>query len=418
MKKIFFLFLSIYCFVFPQTPPPAPTNLQAIGGVMNAFLMWDYPESAQINGFAIERRHPTPDNPNDSYKVIKVVGPNERTYLDTPIVDEENGFETPIMPDSKPYYYRVRAYSRTQSETIYSSYSNEAWCIPTAFPPNENPTELEAFMGWNSIVVRWNDNTENESGYYIECWWNKIPDDITQPDSIFVAPGYKNYPYKGPVQAVITHLELTEVHEIIQTEIIITDTSIWQKGGRWYIRVNGIYKQEEKKEGEKEETGAETRLSWYAKPREDFPNKLSVPSGLREDQKTKYYAVWIDLPQVPYEFPKGTSFPGSCFIASVCFGENSWQVGIFKEFRDRILMKNLLGRRFINFYYTHSPQFAEFLQKKRVLILPVKFFLYILLIPVILILNLKILLPLFMLIFLLMYKRNGQEMQSNKKYMK
>jgi hypothetical protein len=58
---------------------------------------------------------------------------------------------------------------------------------------------------------------------------------------------------------------------------------------------------------------------------------------------------------------------GGCFIASVCFGENSWQVKILKEFRDKILMKISIGKKFVRFYYTYAPYVKEYI-KDRVLI--------------------------------------------------
>jgi len=332
-----------------------PENLQAIGGEKSMFLMWQSTTSNQL-GFEIERKHPTPLNPNDSYNLIGTVGSEQRTYSDL--------F---VYPDGRPYYYRVRAYNQTDK----TDYSNEAWGIPTAFPFNENPSNLQAFGGWNSIVVRWDDNTQNESYYYVELWWKRIPSDTTLPDTVVAVKGYQSYPYTGLV------------------EVTITESSIFQKGGRWYIRVNALHKT------------PGYGFSWYARPSDDFPNKPSIPSGLRDDQKTKYYYVWVELPEIP----SGGGGGGGCFIASVCFGENSWQVRIFKEFRDKILIRNLIGKNFINFYYTHSPKFAKFLKENKFLILPVKFSLYILLIPVILILNFKVLLPLFILVFLLRYNK-------------
>jgi hypothetical protein len=72
---------------------------------------------------------------------------------------------------------------------------------------------------------------------------------------------------------------------------------------------------------------------------------------------------------------------GGCFIASVCFGESSWQVKILKEFRDRYLLKNNIGKNFVRFYYAHSPEIAETLRENKPLSLLVKILLY----PVILI---------------------------------
>jgi len=67
---------------------------------------------------------------------------------------------------------------------------------------------------------------------------------------------------------------------------------------------------------------------------------------------------------------------GGCFIASVCFGENSWQVRILKEFRDKILMHSLLGKNFVRFYYKYSLYVVKILKEKIFLKVIVKIFLY------------------------------------------
>ena len=73
---------------------------------------------------------------------------------------------------------------------------------------------------------------------------------------------------------------------------------------------------------------------------------------------------------------------GGCFIASVCFGESSWQVKIFKNFRDRYLVKHKLGEKFIGLYYKYSPSVADFLRSHRYLIPPVKAILYFVLVSI------------------------------------
>ncbi|MGC8977426.1 MAG: CFI-box-CTERM domain-containing protein, partial [Candidatus Ratteibacteria bacterium] len=298
-----------------------PENLQAIGGERSVYLMWESTSSNQI-GFEIERKHPTPLNPNDNYNLITTVGSEARNYSDFS-----------IYPDGRPYYYRVRAYNQTDK----TDYSNEAYGVPTAFPFNENPSNLQAFGGWNSIVVRFDDNTQNESYYYIELWWKRVPSDTTLPDTYVVVKGKE---FTGLVEATIT------------------ETSIFQKGGRWYIRVNGLHKT----------TGY--GFSWYAKPSPDFPNQPNIPVGLNEDQKTRYYYVWVELPEIP------SGGGGGCFIASLCFGKDSWQVKLFKQFRDKILLNNYFGRKLVVFYYKNSPSIVEYLKKHKFLIIPVRIFLY------------------------------------------
>ena len=67
---------------------------------------------------------------------------------------------------------------------------------------------------------------------------------------------------------------------------------------------------------------------------------------------------------------------GGCFIASVCFGKESWQVKILREFRDKILVNSLLGEKFIKYYYKYSPSIAEILKRNFILKFAFKTLLY------------------------------------------
>ncbi|MCM8803126.1 MAG: hypothetical protein NC827_07450, partial [Candidatus Omnitrophica bacterium] len=323
--------MSLYWIVedFP-TQLEKPTGLQAIGGENRVDLRWNPLSSSNHTGFEIKRKHPTIFNPDDDYITIKLIPPDLTTYIDFP-----------IYSDGRPYYYIVSAVNQLKGESIDS---DPVWAIPTAFPVNENPTELQAYGGWNSLVVQWSDNTQNESYYYIEFWKNRKPDDTSLPDTTLQVIADKVFNYQTGL-----------------CEVIIYDTHILWTKARWYIRVIAQHR------------NAFLGYSWYAKPSPSFPNKPTIPSGLTPDQKTKYYYVWIDTAGIP------EVEMGGCFIASICFGENSWQVKLFKNFRDNFLVKSIYGRKFINFYYRHSPRFAEFLRHHNFLIIPVKIFLYIIL---------------------------------------
>jgi len=53
---------------------------------------------------------------------------------------------------------------------------------------------------------------------------------------------------------------------------------------------------------------------------------------------------------------------GGCFIATAAYGSlMAPHVGILCEFRDRILLPNSFGKRFVDFYYKHSPSAANFI---------------------------------------------------------
>jgi len=57
-----------------------------------------------------------------------------------------------------------------------------------------------------------------------------------------------------------------------------------------------------------------------------------------------------------------------CFIATACYGDyNHPDVLILRNFRDDILLTNLLGKLFIKHYYNISPSIANKLKKRQLL---------------------------------------------------
>lgn len=61
----------------------------------------------------------------------------------------------------------------------------------------------------------------------------------------------------------------------------------------------------------------------------------------------------------------GSSSGGGCFIATAAYGgEMSSEVTALKEFRDRYLLTNKLGKSLVRFYYRHSPKMADYLRDK------------------------------------------------------
>ncbi len=59
---------------------------------------------------------------------------------------------------------------------------------------------------------------------------------------------------------------------------------------------------------------------------------------------------------------------GGCFIATAAYGSSlDPHVKVLRSFRDRYLMTNDAGRAFVETYYRHSPQFAEYISRHETL---------------------------------------------------
>jgi tRNA A37 N6-isopentenylltransferase MiaA len=62
----------------------------------------------------------------------------------------------------------------------------------------------------------------------------------------------------------------------------------------------------------------------------------------------------------------GNSGGGGCYIATMVYGHYDHpQVLELRKFRDDFLSKRRSGRRFIKFYYKHSPRLVEKLKHKQ-----------------------------------------------------
>ena len=96
----------------------------------------------------------------------------------------------------------------------------------------------------------------------------------------------------------------------------------------------------------------------------------------------EFDADGIDSNCAPEECPGGPVTPGSdcddCFIATAAFGSAfRGKIDVLKSFRDEYLMTHVLGKAFVNAYYTYSPPVADFIAARpwlrgivRVLLLP------------------------------------------------
>jgi len=55
---------------------------------------------------------------------------------------------------------------------------------------------------------------------------------------------------------------------------------------------------------------------------------------------------------------------GGCFIATAAYGSSlDKHIAVLKNFRDKYLLTNSIGKAFVSYYYSHSPHAADFISK-------------------------------------------------------
>jgi hypothetical protein len=101
---------------------------------------------------------------------------------------------------------------------------------------------------------------------------------------------------------------------------------------------------------------------------------ITVPSGTLNYYTSYYWHVryqdnhnaWSDW-SVETFFTVST-WTGVCFIATAAYGTPmAGEVQILRDFRDKYLLTNALGRAFVDFYYRVSPPIAEFITEHPIL---------------------------------------------------
>ncbi len=130
----------------PVPPLAAPSNLIATANSANCAVLTWQDNTSNETGFKICR-----GKAHFAYSLIATVGANVKTYTDT-------GLEPGVK-----YYYAVYSYNASGN----SLYSNET--VITAVAGVVAPSSLVATANsTNGIVLTWQDNSNNESGFKIE----------------------------------------------------------------------------------------------------------------------------------------------------------------------------------------------------------------------------------------------------------
>ena len=128
--------------------PSAPGALATSGVVNNRLTLTWTDNSANEDGFKIERREGSGD-----YVQVGVLGHNMNSFIDNNV------------NPSSTYSYRVRAYNVGGN----SPYSSAVTVATPALTTPSDPSGMSATAnGWAEILLTWTDNSSNEDGFKIE----------------------------------------------------------------------------------------------------------------------------------------------------------------------------------------------------------------------------------------------------------
>jgi len=200
--------------------------------------------------------------------------------------------------EDRIYYYVIASYTGDAYGPLTSNTVNEM-LIP--FPPGDKPTKLDAVTGMGVVSLSWDDNSTDETGFYIERK-EKGPD--------------HSYAWVGTATTGSTNYD---------------DTTI-TGGESYYYRIKA-YKTYPDTEN--------TKAAEYSN--EAFIDTLPPIGGLLGKEGG------------------GTG----CFIATAVYGTPmAKEVVSLKKFRDEVLLKTTMGRDFVELYYKTSPPIADFIRNR------------------------------------------------------
>lgn len=98
---------------------------------------------------------------------------------------------------------------------------------------------------------------------------------------------------------------------------------------------------------------------------DEFGNPTGVPQGVEaiadDEESGTVLRVYCDSILTGDNTEKDITMSSFCFIATASYGEDSGEVGILCDFRDKVLLKSDLGTAFVKAYYTISPPIADWI---------------------------------------------------------
>jgi hypothetical protein len=86
------------------------------------------------------------------------------------------------------------------------------------------------------------------------------------------------------------------------------------------------------------------------RPAPEFPGEAYISNGTDTKIITWHLTAFAGLEEETAD---------ECFIATACYGSKfEAHVALLRHFRDRFLLTNELGKKFVAFYYKNSPPIA------------------------------------------------------------
>jgi len=93
-----------------------------------------------------------------------------------------------------------------------------------------------------------------------------------------------------------------------------------------------------------------------------FSKLIVIVMNISSSKDDEIFSMKISKEALSSSSNGGGSDGGGCFIATASYGSPmESHVKVLRDFRDRFMLTNCLGKAFVDFYYTYSPPVADFI---------------------------------------------------------
>lgn len=237
------------------------------------------------------------------------------------------------------------------------------------------PTISNVILSNGKVTIKWEDNSDNEAGFYIERSVNSNnfieianlnANVVLYEDDVVINEGTQCYRlrafnsngkswYSNYKCIIFKPLKPTDFYGIRKSETEIqlfwTDNSGIETGyeiERSLDGVNFVKIATTSRNSYYFVDGVDSNVSYYY--------RITTTSNVGKSDSTEI----ITIP--PFSISEGSN--KFCFIATASYGTNFHpHIDVLRDFRDRVLMKYSAGRMFVKVYYRYSPKIADVIKK-------------------------------------------------------